>query len=381
MTIPSAKLSDKTADLPAADLLHTSEPAPLVCEMAEAGAFRPQHDHPHAPVLAAFGGGPLHQCRMGGRYDLSLLLQRHAAHLFRSIHLCDLKDGGSSWDDLTFRIGTRAFVYVDDTRVYAFAETADAATALARQFHNQALLPAEPRGGTYRLIRTGRDISTQAVPLSANTVLDETHLHLHYGPGFLDWHQSYLRLLRRHLSGLSLLEGPPGTGKTSYLRHLMSELTETHRFYFVPNGSLAVLSNPDFIGFWADERRRHDKENFVVVLEDSDAALMARGADNRDQVSAILNLSDGMLADFLRLQIICTINCRATDIDAALLRPGRLLVHRLFDRLPHEHAAQLATHLGKNLPGPGDYALAEIYAEKVPAPRPRRAIGFTACTP
>jgi len=36
-----------------------------------------------------------------------------------------------------------------------------------------------------------------------------------------------------------------------------------------------------------------------------------------------------MLADFLRLQIICTINCSAADIDPALLRPGRLLCHRV----------------------------------------------------
>ena len=40
---------------------------------------------------------------------------------------------------------------------------------------------------------------------------------------------------------------------------------------------------------------------------------MMRGADNRDQVSALLNLSDGMLGDFLRREIICTINCSAVD--------------------------------------------------------------------
>ena len=48
----------------------------------------------------------------------------------------------------------------------------------------------------------------------------------------------------------------------------------------------------------------------VGLGHNSAAALMTRGSDNRDQVSAILNLSDGMLADYLRLQIICTINCR-----------------------------------------------------------------------
>jgi hypothetical protein len=366
------------ADSPGHDAQPARAPAQLVCELAEAGAFSPYIDRPHAPVLAAFGGGSLHQCRMNGKYDLQRLLSKHAAQLFRSIQRHHIEDGEILWDDLTFRLGHRTFIYADASRVIACAETAEEAATVARQFHDDAVLPSEPRGGSYRLIRTGRDISTQNVPLSPDTVLDEARLELHYGAGFLEWHRECLRLLRRHRSGLTILEGPPGTGKTSYLRHLMGELTESHRFYFIPNGSLSLLSNPEFVGFWAAERRHYEKENFVVVLEDSDAALMARGADNRDQVSAILNLSDGMLADFLRLQVICTINCRATEIDPALLRPGRLLCHRLFDRLPHEQAARLAGHLGKSLPGPGDYALAEIFADKIPAPTPRRHIGFTA---
>ncbi len=353
-------------------------PAQLICELTEAGVFSPHLDRPHGPVLAAFGDGPVHQCRMNGSYDLSKLLSKHSQHLLRSIQRHHSKDDSLAWDDLTFRFSQNAFVYVDECRVFAYADRAETAAQLARQFHQDGLVPPKPQGGCYRLIRTGRDISTQTVPLSADTVLEPHRLELHYTPGFPVWHQQYVDLLRRHRHGLSLLEGPPGTGKTSYLRHLMGELAATHRFYFVPNGSLSVLTQPDFVGFWADERRRHEQENFVVVLEDSDTALMARGPDNRDQVSAILNLSDGMLADFFRLQIICTINCRAAEIDPALLRPGRLLTHRVFDRLPHDHATRLATHLGKTLPAAGDYALAEIYADQTPKPRPRRAIGFTA---
>ena len=348
----------------------------ITCELSEAGAYSPSYDHPHGPVLTAFAGGPLHEFRMSGRYDLTKLMAKHADHLFRSVRQTDFQKTDVKWDDLTFRVSPYAFVYVDECQVISFANTADEAERLTRLFHDDCTLPPEPQGGSYRLIRVARDIGTQIVPLSLDTVLSEQQLLLHYGPAFPEWHQDYLALLRRHRHGLSLLEGPPGTGKTSYLRHLIGELKDSHRFYFIPNGALAVLSNPEFVGFWADQRRRFENENFVVILEDSDAALMPRGADNRDQVSSILNLSDGMLADFLRLQIICTINGRATDIDPALMRPGRMLCHRVFDRLPHQHAARLADHLGKSLPNQGDCTLAEIFAEETPTPRPKLAIGF-----
>ena len=71
---------------------------------------------------------------------------------------------------------------------------------------------------------------------------------------------------------------------------------------------------------------------------------------NRNKVSTLLNLSDGMLADFLRLQIVCTINCTVGEIDQALLRPGRLISHRVFDRMDYPGASLLAKSLGKSLP-------------------------------
>ena len=96
----------------------------------------------------------------------------------------------------------------------------------------------------------------------------------------------------------------------------------------------------------------------------------------RAQVSALLNLSDGMLADFLRLQIICTINGRAADMDQALLRPGRLLCHRIFPRLDHALANRLAQSLGKRLPDKRDYSLAEIFADAEHTETGRARIGF-----
>lgn len=85
-----------------------------------------------------------------------------------------------------------------------------------------------------------------------------------------------------------------------------------------------------------------------------------------------------MLGDFLRLQIICTINCTTADIDPALLRPGRLLCHRVFARLKPCEARRLAEVLGRTLPVAHDYSLAEVFAGAEPHDISQPHIGFAA---
>ena len=304
--------------------------------------------------------------------------------LFRSIRKLpskEAKEPKKEWDDLTFQFGPRSFVYADVNRIVGFASTPVEAERLVAQFGKKYSKPksSAASGGIFHLIQLdGDNIRTKEVALSSDTVLKPETISLHYGSGGGEWHQNFIQKLHGKNNGLSILEGKPGTGKTCYLRHLMGELKETHRFYFIPTASMGILSKPEFIGFWTDQRSNYSEKKFAVILEDSDGALMTRGTDNRDQVSALLNLTDGMLADFIRIQIICTINCSAADIDQALLRPGRLICHRVFGRLDYAQAALLAGSLGRKLPQAHDYSLAEVFAgqdtDEISHPR----IGFAA---
>jgi len=382
--LPTSKITDSETVPPVekpalpAEVSQASLLSRVVCDLAECAAFSPGYKGPHVPVAAAFGGDRFHECRMSGCFDLDRAIAENALALYRSVRRLSLKDSHNPWDDLTFQFGPRSFLYADETRIIGYADSADAAKALVAHFEQNYSKPPAPRGGSFRLIRTGREISSEVVPLDVETLLDDQTLGLHYGNSHVEWHEDFIAKLSVNKHGLSIFEGPPGTGKTSYLRHLMGVLKETHRFYFIPPATMGVLSNPDFIGFWAEQRHRHADKQFVVILEDSDAALMTRGVDNREQVSSILNLSDGMLADFLRLHIICTINCRAADIDPALLRPGRLLCHRVFHRLDYTQASRLAESLGRTLPTASDYSLAEIFAGHAPKAVCRPRIGFIA---
>ncbi|HOC54003.1 MAG TPA: AAA family ATPase [Verrucomicrobiota bacterium] len=357
----------------------------IICDLAEGNAFVESYGKPHIPVMSSFGAGRLHACRMNGSWDLERMASGYASALFRSIRKLvspNGKETTKAWDDLTFRFGPRAFLYADENRIIGFAATAAEAERLvgecSEQYRKPA--PASPSGGEFHLIQhDGDKIGTKRVPLSPDTILERGAMDMHYGDGAGEWHEGFVRKLCARPNGLTIFEGKPGTGKTFYIRHLMGELRERHRFYFIPTSSMEILSKPGFVGFWADQRREYSEGQFVVILEDADAALMVRGSDNRDQVSALLNLSDGMLGDFLRLQVICTINCSAADIDPALLRPGRMLCHRLFRRLDYQQAARLAQSLGRKLPVVRDYSLAEIFAGNSAEEINRPRIGFAAC--
>ena len=335
----------------------------------------------HALLLAAFGTEPMHEYGQCENLDLQRAVFENSSALRRSYRFWNKEEKKHTWDYLTFQFGSRAFLCIDKPQIRGYAETPAMAKRLVRWFISSYLEePPKPTvGGSFKLIKhSGSGIGTTSVPLQDDSVLHDETFVLHYGQDTDRWHRQFLEKLQTTKSGISILEGPPGTGKTSYLRHLMGLLRESHRFYFIPPSSMAVLSDPTFVEFWADERLMQKDRQLAVILEDSDAALMTRDSDNRNKVSALLNLSDGMMADFLRLQIVCTINCTVGEIDQALLRPGRLISHRVFSRLDYRQASRLAESLGKSLPVVRDYSLAEVFAGHDSEKLSRPCIGFAA---
>lgn len=328
------------------------------------------------PVAVAFGRGPLHQCRARGKFDLARAVAENKSRLLRSYQKRQVEDDSSVWEDIIFQYGPHSFLYADKELIDAYASSVDEAEALVQQFRKD-YCTLNLKTGVFHLIKQTRtDIDTEEIELPEESLLTDEQMELHYPQGMLDWHEGLLQKLEKRRYGLSIFEGEPGTGKTSYLRHLATLLRNTHRFYFIPPSNMDILSRPSFVGFWSNQRRWYSEKHFVVILEDSDTALMTRGADNREQVSAILNLSDGLLGDFLRLQIICTINGSAEEIDPALMRPGRLTSHHLFRRLPYEQATTLAATLDKSLTAERPYTLAEIFSGDPGDEREHRRIGF-----
>ncbi|CAF5170590.1 unnamed protein product, partial [Rotaria magnacalcarata] len=159
------------------------------------------------------------------------------------------------------------------------------------------------------------------------------------------------------------LHGPPGTGKTYYLRYLINEIKDKSLIY-VPPDLVNDMTKPGFLPFLM----KHP--NSILIIEDAENIIRDRTQDNflpNQAVANLLNLSDGLLGDAMHQQIICTFNCDVKGIDPALLRDGRLVIEHKFDKLNVQNARRMCVELG--ISGYGNdihepISLSEIYAQK-----------------
>jgi SpoVK/Ycf46/Vps4 family AAA+-type ATPase len=146
------------------------------------------------------------------------------------------------------------------------------------------------------------------------------------------------RLNQKNDKGIVLLHGLPGTGKTTYLRYLIGKIKK--RVLFLSPNVAGNLMNPDFIELLISN------PNSVLIIEDAENIIMDRKYESSSSVSNLLNISDGLLADFLNVQIICTFNNSLAMVDSALMRKGRLIAKHEFGKLNAEKAQRLSKHLG-----------------------------------
>lgn len=205
-------------------------------------------------------------------------------------------------------------------------------TSLMKQFkERQRRKPLE-----INLISRGRNGLELKELEVKRTTLD---LDLFYEDDFKEVNELICKRLRRNKDkGIVLLHGLPGTGKTTYLRYLIGKIKK--RILFVSPTIAGDITSPDFVQLLVNN------PNSVIIIEDAENVIMDRKISSNTAVSNLLNISDGLLADFLNVQIICTFNNALTLVDSALMRKGRLIAKYEFGKLGIEKAQRLSKHLG-----------------------------------
>lgn len=171
-------------------------------------------------------------------------------------------------------------------------------------------------------------------------------------------------------SGALMLCGAPGGGKSSLIGQLSGLCGET-KFIYIPAHLGGGFDDPAFVQFLTEQT------GAVFILEDCEVIIRKRENASNGALSALLNLTDGMLGQILKQKFILTFNTDRSNIDEALMRPGRLLYFKELEPLSRESAQKLADKLGLQLPDAESFTVAEVFngAPKV-GKKVRKQIGF-----
>ena len=156
-------------------------------------------------------------------------------------------------------------------------------------------------------------------------------------------------------TGLYILNGEPGTGKTSWIRYLSGKVNRN--IIFVSPDMVDYITDPQFIPFLMNN------SDSILIIEDAEPALQKRdGTERSGAISNILNLTDGLLSDCLNISIVATFNTSTKVIDDALLRKGRLVQSYTFERLVAHKSESLLKKLGnKDVKVEKSMTLSDIY--------------------
>lgn len=182
------------------------------------------------------------------------------------------------------------------------------------------------------------------------------NIEINYGKHFLKTDKVIKETLKlNNKSGIVLLHGDPGTGKTTYIKHLIGSIIKYKKVIYMPPSMAAQISHPNFISFMFENK------NSIIVIEDAEEILASRSNERNSSVQNLLNVSDGIMGDVLNIQIICTFNCHVSKIDQALKRKGRIISEHEFKKLSIEDSINVTKFYNLNFIPLTEMTLADIF--------------------
>jgi ATPase family protein associated with various cellular activities (AAA) len=168
--------------------------------------------------------------------------------------------------------------------------------------------------------------------------------------------ENYLDRFLADRASVLFMMGPPGTGKTSLMRHMIY----TRQLAATITYDEKLLSTDEiFVNFLCDS------ESGVLVVEDADLMVGSRESEGNKLISRFLNVSDGLIKTSGKKIVFTTNLGDFRHVDEALIRSGRCFDAIRFRPLSWLEARDAAIAAGIDPPRDGgDYTLADLFGSR-----------------
>lgn len=188
----------------------------------------------------------------------------------------------------------------------------------------------------------------ESIELSHDYTVDD-ELYPYIPNGLTNFFERY----RSHPASILILMGPPGTGKTSFIREYISRYNLS---VSVTYDEALMAKDQFFIDYMVNPQQQ------LLVIEDADILLSSRESESNKTMSKLLNVSEGLIK-LINKKIIFTTNLdKMSSFDPALLRPGRCYDVITFRKLNLQEANSIADKLKlERLTEKREYSLAEVF--------------------
>lgn len=268
---------------------------------------------------------------------------------------------------IVFKFSKYEFLIYYDPLIYTMKQMQNLSEKWVKEFPKMAEQKQDAR---VKLVGYGNnDFYTIDSKIKATTV----DINKNYNDDFLPEYKKLVDFIKQRESGLALMHGTVGTGKTNLLRSLITSVPAN--YIFITPSIAGYIGNPEFVGFLQEQK------NSVFILEDCEQLLRERTENTfGTSIANILNMTDGILSDIFNIKFICTFNAPEATIDPALLREGRCYFNYKFDKLKANKVAIINKEQNLGIPEEDitDMTLAELYNYKADKKKKveKKKIGF-----
>ena len=245
---------------------------------------------------------------------------------------------------------TESAVISDITIYYSSSEDADEVNEIIKSVSEYKVIDDLEEGHNLNVV----SLSNNSIELEEIKYddIDIDNIEEYYSKQTFKDLSKWLKKSKKQQSGLSILYGKRGTGKSSAIKYLATKLDSN--LIFVPNNLVDLtINSSDFSKFL----RKH--ENPILILDDCEMIFNEFFTKSNIIVNNLMQLVDGLLSN--KLSIITIFNVEdKSEIDHNLIECNNLIDIIEFTDLSNSEANQLSELLGYKQKHKNDIRLLDL---------------------